>query len=799
MFNTSSLLCKICVIPVESEGGKSPQTLAEENIVGFTDSSIQPQITISSRGDINATTTVTNASDMLDGKIEFIGQPIEISTTSEFNWAEIGFKLNKEQLETLDINNLMIYWYDEKNNEIVPQATKVDEESGVISTTVTHFSKYFVSYRININKRIDIAFVIDSKYSDQASLNTFKKNITNTILELSKKSDLRISFIDAQTQTKVYSFCIQKPNNIIADMTSKAKIDTSVIAAFSKVSPGGKTPSNQEILAVIKDGFTDGNEVVSNTPFCAINYKYVLIYTRWDAYFTENNSIIAKIGNVTGLIVGKTVAYYVGGEIAYDQSDVIPLTEFLYSGNYNLVTIPYTENNLWSLKQYGDNNKNDVIVLQKKLVTHGYLKMPIDQYTKTQVPFGTFDEVTKEAVEQYQSDKGLYVDGVVDKDTWIALTLPWDNENAQPDRSSWTYGYIFGNNSFYMVNPTIKFTSPASGTKAEVREKIKITVNATNCHHIALVIDGECIATIYGEYNVNVINFEYDYRIPCVGTHSIEIRGRNVPGSNDGNLVISNRTVEGIYPEPEVDGKVIGSQDYIDMIDEIYDETWSETYLEYVILLGAIIADYEAKIVASSKCMEIIMSDVKNNSIKLNYISDYNFLRLCEKVNSLVRKQSVVSQELHYFRNYLNRVPKTLNELIDENSKLSSDEQWQLMSIDRSLYHMQQDGGLKNLKFVSADGRFEAVYNEYGLLVTDSINMGTYNYAPSITEGHASHKKYDVNPYEEWGNTSDSPQKGKANIDEAVELVKDQLKGDVEEDIEDYRQELIDMYGFIEI
>ncbi|MCR2820047.1 hypothetical protein [Lederbergia panacisoli] len=36
-----------------------------------------------------------------------------------------------------------------------------------------------------------------------------------------------------------------------------------------------------------------------------------------------------------------------------------------------------------------------------------------------------------------------------------------------------------------------------------------------------------------------------------------------------------------------------------------------------------------------------------------------------------------------------------------------------------------------NVKFISSDGRFEVVYNiETGQMVTDPVNMGTYNIAP---------------------------------------------------------------------
>jgi|GEM_PF-2208623 len=58
----------------------------------------------------------------------------------------------------------------------------------------------------------------------------------------------------------------------------------------------------------------------------------------------------------------------------------------------------------------------------------------------------------------------------------------------------------------------------------------------------------------------------------------------------------------------------------------------------------------------------------------------------------------------------------------------------------------------------------EAVYDIDGHLVTDDINMGTYNFVgPSNAKGHY---EYDVAPFYEWGNTEKQGGKGfrKENI-----------------------------------
>ena len=79
--------------------------------------------------------------------------------------------------------------------------------------------------------------------------------------------------------------------------------------------------------------------------------------------------------------------------------------------------------------------------------------------------------------------------------------------------------------------------------------------------------------------------------------------------------------------------------------------------------------------------------------------------------------------------------------------------------------------GEYNLKFVSADGFFEAVYNKSGKLLTqsnDGVNMGTYNYADPETNV-LQHANLDVLPYYSYGNVTGVPKPSKlgayANLD----------------------------------
>jgi len=130
-----------------------------------------------------------------------------------------------------------------------------------------------------------------------------------------------------------------------------------------------------------------------------------------------------------------------------------------------------------------------------------------------------------------------------------------------------------------------------------------------------------------------------------------------------------------------------------------------------------------------------------------------------------------IGEEMGYFRNKLNRIPKNINELKRKSSN------WVLLRVDSFTYYMCPTGfsgnGLYNLKFMSKYGRNEGVYiNIYGdnnnnsnkglacTENTDPKNMGTYNFSGMyykdglISKSGFKHWKLDIDPYERYGNKS---------------------------------------------
>jgi hypothetical protein len=92
-----------------------------------------------------------------------------------------------------------------------------------------------------------------------------------------------------------------------------------------------------------------------------------------------------------------------------------------------------------------------------------------------------------------------------------------------------------------------------------------------------------------------------------------------------------------------------------------------------------------------------------------------------------VEPEEVDFEEIHYFRNKLNKVTTSLNHLLEINQSLPKVRKWILLPPAESRFHMYGENGVYNLKFLSADGTFEAIYDRQGNLVTDPRNMGTYN------------------------------------------------------------------------
>jgi hypothetical protein len=152
----------------------------------------------------------------------------------------------------------------------------------------------------------------------------------------------------------------------------------------------------------------------------------------------------------------------------------------------------------------------------------------------------------------------------------------------------------------------------------------------------------------------------------------------------------------------------------------------------------------------------LIMFQIETRLISLDDLSDTDYIALALKVCALIDAKGNITEGEHYFRNCFSRAPVTLDEMLavireTDNAPFG----WRLSTWQDTAFHTYGEDGAYNLKFISRDGHFEAVYNKGGCLLTannDPLNMGTFNYGDYQTE-NMKHLKYDVWPYFEWNNT----------------------------------------------
>lgn len=196
----------------------------------------------------------------------------------------------------------------------------------------------------------------------------------------------------------------------------------------------------------------------------------------------------------------------------------------------------------------------------------------------------------------------------------------------------------------------------------------------------------------------------------------------------------------------------ITSTIYLGYLSQVFNhENVSIKDKDYLSKIDIISSEVNDQVLASSIAFSKILNDVNENKDYFLSLDANSLINFNTRINSFVElRGNILNKEEHYFRNYLNRAPQNLKTMLNNYSS----SQWVLMDPAQSAYHMNGDDGEYNIKFVSTDGYFEAVYNKDGILLTannNPINMGTYNYADP-NENPIKHLEYDVYPYNKWGN-----------------------------------------------
>jgi hypothetical protein len=155
--------------------------------------------------------------------------------------------------------------------------------------------------------------------------------------------------------------------------------------------------------------------------------------------------------------------------------------------------------------------------------------------------------------------------------------------------------------------------------------------------------------------------------------------------------------------------------------------------------------------------LDLLMFQIENKIINLDTLTNQEYIDIAHRfATSINIIGKIKSQKEHYFRIYFSRAPETLGEMVkvimDKENNIF---EWELLSWQNTAFHMYGEDGEYNLKFVSTDGHFEAVYNKDGILLTqenDPLNVGTFNYANQLAD-QVTHYNLDIWPYFMWNNT----------------------------------------------
>lgn len=159
-----------------------------------------------------------------------------------------------------------------------------------------------------------------------------------------------------------------------------------------------------------------------------------------------------------------------------------------------------------------------------------------------------------------------------------------------------------------------------------------------------------------------------------------------------------------------------------------------------------------SKKIIGEQIINKMMDDLEQNPDDLK--GNKNFTKFFETFDENINNIDNINERMHFFRNKLNSysdAPAKLDDMVT----LASKGEWKVFSAKFHRYNYEDINGALNIKFISKDGRFEAVYNiESQSIVTDPANMGTYNYAPGSINiiKFYNHTKYDKKPWKKWGN-----------------------------------------------
>ena len=204
------------------------EAITEINVSMSTNGSLERNLKIESMYGIDA---------MSSDVFAMIGEPFNFETSTKFNEARITFKIDQSKLGDTEFDNLIILWYNEKEQIFEEMPTTRNKAQSTISTKTTHFSQYIIVDSEKWYANWEASFTELRKMWNNGTT-SYKE--MNTIFVIDCCSDMET--IDSSNQR--LNIC----SNIVNGMMSE---DRAAVITYSEYGTRGMT------------GLTDKNSVLS--------------------------------------------------------------------------------------------------------------------------------------------------------------------------------------------------------------------------------------------------------------------------------------------------------------------------------------------------------------------------------------------------------------------------------------------------------------------------------------------------------------------------------------------------------
>lgn len=222
-------------------------------------------VSFTGTGNINSNTSIIDImnKDMMCSNVAgLIGSPYDINSTSDFDNAEISFKIRTDKLNGTSFDNLAILWYDEENHKFVIVDSILNSANNTVSATVPHFSKYMI-----IDKAAWYAVWEHDLYDAQYKL-------INAVLAIDCSGSMEdndpIQVIPPSTPPYEVTYKSERSTAAKGFIDTLKESDKAAIAGFSNTATWlcGNLTSNKETLKASLDnlyqqGSTNFNPVLS--------------------------------------------------------------------------------------------------------------------------------------------------------------------------------------------------------------------------------------------------------------------------------------------------------------------------------------------------------------------------------------------------------------------------------------------------------------------------------------------------------------------------------------------------------